>query len=424
MQLRVALDQHWAPQHFFQFLKILVLMRFEKFGYIRVDAQHHVLSLHALSQLAGLGENLTHHRLRALNIARAFAMRAERTQRALERLLDTLARDGDQTEVIELQNLVRCAVDSHGFFEGLHYLLAVFALVHVDEVDDDDSAQVAQPNLPHDFLDGLGIGLDDSVFQAIRFADVFASVDVHRHQRLGLVDDDVAARLRPNLGAKRLFKLTGHIEGVEDGGVARVELDLADQRGLEALHKAQHALIGVLAVDPDGFEAVGQLVAQDALDDIEIVMEQERRGLLLGLVLNVLPQIVEEQHVGGDLVLGAALGRGAGDETAGWSRPLARKNALQAQALLIACNFAGDSHVLERGHVDHIAAGERDVRSDARALLPQWLLGDLDDDLLPFLEQIADGRLPLIRTRNAGTGDARTRNAGTGNGALRFARGF
>src|ERR1700694_2560629 len=59
------------------------------------------------------------------------------------------------------------------------------------------------------------------------------------------------------------------------------------------------------------------------------------------------------------------------------------------------------------------------MRSDARALLPQWLLGDLDDNFLPFLEQVADGRLPLVRTGTAGTG-----NVGTGNSALRLALGF
>src|SRR4029077_18191484 len=56
--------------------------------------------------------------------------------------------------------------------------------------------------------------------------------------------------------------------------------------------------------------------------------------------------------------------------------------------------------------------------------LPQRLLSDLDDDLLPFLEKIADGRLALIRTRNAGTGDAKPGTAGARNNALRFARVF
>src|SRR5260221_224644 len=59
----------------------------------------------------------------------------------------------------------------------------------------------------------------------------------------------------------------------------------------------------------------------------------------------------------------------------------------------IARDLARDAHVFERGHVDHVASGQRDVRSDARAFLAQRFLRDLHDDLLPFLEQVADQRL-------------------------------
>ena len=75
----------------------------------------------------------------------------------------------------------------------------------------------------------------------------------------------------------------------------------------------------------------------------------------------------------------------------------ALQNALQAQPFFIAGDLARNAHVFERRHVHHVAPRQRDVRSDARALLPQRLLGDLDDDLLAFLEQIGDGRLLLPR---------------------------
>ena len=61
------------------------------------------------------------------------------------------------------------------------------------------------------------------------------------------------------------------------GACARVQLHLADQRRLEALHEAQHVFVQLFVVDPDGFEVVGQLVAQNALHDVEIVMQQQRR---------------------------------------------------------------------------------------------------------------------------------------------------
>ena len=86
----------------------------------------------------------------------------------------------------------------------------------------------------------------------------------------------------------------------------------------------------------------------------------------------------------------------------------ALQNALQPQALFVAGDLARHAHVLERGHVDHVASRQGDVRSDARALLAQRLLGDLNDDLLAFLQQVGDGnwlclrRIERARARGAG----------------------
>ena len=129
---------------------------------------------------------------------RSAAIRAGRAERAFERLLDALARDGDQAEIVELENLRRRAVAAQLLFERLHHLLAVLALFHVDEVEHDDAAEVAQPDLADDLFDRFEVGLDDGVFEAVRFADELAGVDVDRDQRLGLVDDDIAARLQPD----------------------------------------------------------------------------------------------------------------------------------------------------------------------------------------------------------------------------------
>ena len=130
-------------------------------------------------------------------------------------------------------------------------------------------------------------------------------------------------------------------------------------------------------------------------------MQQHRRGALVGLGADVLPQVVEELHVAGDFFFGAAFGGGAGDESAHRTRPFALQNALQAQALFVARDLARDAHVFERRHVDHVAARQRDVRGDARALLAERLLGDLNDDFLAFLQQIGDGGLALIGARDA-----------------------
>ena len=68
----------------------------------------------------------------------------------------------------------------------------VAALVHVDEVDDNEAGKIAQAQLPRDFLGRFAIGLERGVLD-VMFASGATGVDVDRHQRFGLVDHDVAA---------------------------------------------------------------------------------------------------------------------------------------------------------------------------------------------------------------------------------------
>ena len=129
-------------------------------------------------------QNLANHRLHALHIAGAFAMRARRAQRAFQALLHAFARNRHQPEIVELQNFVRRFIGAHGFFQSLHDALAILALIHVDEIHHNDAAQIAQPDLPHNLFHRLDVGLDDRVFQAVRFADELAGIDVDGHQAL------------------------------------------------------------------------------------------------------------------------------------------------------------------------------------------------------------------------------------------------
>ena len=98
-------------------------------------------------------------------VAGARAVRARLGEHALQALLDALAGDDDQAEVRHLQRLRRRAVLAQLLLDRLEHLLAVLLLLHVDEVEDDDPAQVAQPDLPDDLLRRFEVGLDDRVLE-------------------------------------------------------------------------------------------------------------------------------------------------------------------------------------------------------------------------------------------------------------------
>ena len=193
------------------------------------------------------------------------------------------------------------------------------------------------------------------------------------------------------MGRSAFSSFVGDAEFVEDRVGAGVEFDAADQRRLEALHEAEHALVELFVIDPDGLERRRELVAQNALHQIEIVVQQNGRGLLLGLLAHVEPEVVEEVHVALQFFFGLAFAGGAADEAAGNALAMGLQDLLEALALFVGRDLAGDADVVDRRHVDDEAAGQRDVRSDARALLAEGFLGDLDDDLLAFFEKVGDG---------------------------------
>ena len=255
----------------------------------------------------------------------------------------------------------------------------------------DDAAEIAQANLADDFLDGFEVGLDDGVFQARRAAaDVLAGVDVDGHQRFGVVDDDVAAGLEPHLGAQGLVEFLLDAEFLEDRRGLGVELDAVDQLGLEAADEFDDLAELLFVVDPDGGVVVAQVIAQDALDQVEVAMQQRRRFARLGLRANLFPGAAEEFHVAANFFFRRAFRGGANDESAREGNLGIADDAAQTRALFGRADAPRDADVVYRRHVDEKAARQSDVTGDARALFAQRLLGDLNENFLPGLEHLGD----------------------------------
>jgi hypothetical protein len=189
--------------------------------------------------------------------------------------------------------------------------------------------------MPHDFLDRIRIDLDDGVFETIGFAYIFAGVDIDRHQRLGLVDHDVSARLQPHFRPQGLLDFGRNTELVEDWIGPCVQLHAPHQRRLEPFHETENAREQLFVIHPNGFERSRELISKNPLDQIEIVMQQHGSRLLLGLLAHVEPEVVEEMHVAFQLFFALVLGRGTANETAGHALAMRLQNAFQALALLV-----------------------------------------------------------------------------------------
>ncbi len=107
------------------------------------------------------------------------------------------------------------------------------------------------------------------------------------------------------------------------------------------------------------------------------------------------PDVVEVVEVAQDVGFGTGAGCGTDDDTAAEAVLFAEflDDAAQAIALVARVDFAGNADVIDRRHEDEKAAGQRRMRGQACTFGAQGLLGDLDDDLLAFLQELFDFRL-------------------------------
>src|SRR5215469_2624036 len=341
--------------------------------------------------LARLGLNFVAESRDGLHHAGTGAVRARLAQSAFERLLGTLASDGDEAEFVEAQNFRRRAVGFEGVFERGHHFVAIAALFHVDEVDDDDAAQIAQANLADDFFHGFDVGADDGVFEAIgTAANEFAGVYVDGHERFGVVDDDVAAGLEPDFRAQAFVDFLLNAELLENRRGFGEQLHAIGEGGLEAADEVEDLGVFLFGVHPDGCVIGAEIVAQNALDEIQVAMQKRGRFAFLGMALDLGPSAGEEFDVGANFVRRSAGSRSADDEAAAGGALCIVDEMAQTRAFFGGSDFARHAGVVERGHVNEEASGKSDVAGDAGALLAERLLGDLNDDFLAGLQQIGD----------------------------------
>ena len=85
------------------------------------------------------------------------------------------------------------AVLSHFPFQYLQNFIAPHRLGHVDEIDDDDAADITEPQLPGDFHGRFLIDVKYRILQGA-VARVLAAVDIDDRQCLRMVEDQRASR--------------------------------------------------------------------------------------------------------------------------------------------------------------------------------------------------------------------------------------
>src|SRR5262249_55768018 len=309
---------------------------------------------------ARLGKDLIADRLSRFNHAGAAAIGTGRAERALKRLFDPFSGNRDKTEIVELQDFRWRAVASEFLLQGLHHFLPVLALFHIDEIEHDDAAQIAQSDLSNDLFRCFEVGLHNGVFQAIGFAHEFSGVDVNRDQRFGLINDDVAARFQPYTWFDGFVDLSLNAVMFQDRGLFRIELDAIDQLRCEAIDEIYDAFVFEFVINTDGAEIRRELVTQYSLHQIEIAMNNGRGFCAVGTAANVSPGAQKIQHIFAQFVGRTSTGRSADDEPARSARFSTKilQRTFQPLALFIGADLARNANVFDGWHINDITSGQ------------------------------------------------------------------
>ena len=152
--------------------------------------------------LPDAAERLDRDGLRRHDRTQAAAGRARATPLRSEVLTDALAREFEQPERGERLNRRARPVAAQAVLEHLDDLVPRRLRGHVDEIDHDDAADVAQANLAGDLGGRFGVGLDDRILEVLSAGEL-TRVDVDDGERLGRFDHDGSARGQIDLGFHR-----------------------------------------------------------------------------------------------------------------------------------------------------------------------------------------------------------------------------
>ena len=221
-----------------------------------------------------------------------------------------------------------------------------------------------------------------------------------------MVDDDVAAGLEPHFGAQRFVQLLLDAEFLKDGRFLGVQLHARDELRLEAAHEFDDLREFLFVVQPDGGVILAQIIAQDALNEVQVAVEQGRRAALLGGGANRVPGAAEKLDVGANFVVARFRSGGADDEAAGKSSLGFGDEAAQARAVFRRADAPRNADVVDRGHVHEEAAGQRDVARDARSFFTKWFFCNLNNNFLAGLQHFGNQlraavlfvpRMPVLR---------------------------
>ncbi|PMQ17004.1 hypothetical protein JaAD80_07785 [Janthinobacterium sp. AD80] len=337
------------------------------------DAQHLQGGRFGIADVAGAGAARARH-------VRAFGQR--RTQ--------ALTRQFHQAEARNLAHLYTGTVMVQRIFQALFHFALIFCHFHVDEVDDDQAAQVAQAQLAGHFFGRFAVGVEGGGLD-VRAARGARRVDVDGNERFGMVDHDGAARWQRHGAAVRRFNLVFDLEAREQRHVVAVAFYAVHHVGHHVAHELVRLVVDLVGIDQDLADVRLEVVADGADDQRRFLVDQESAVGRLAGAFDGAPQLHQVIQVPLQFIDVAADAGGAGDHGhASWQVQFIHGFA-QFLALFTfhAARYATTTRVVRHQH--QVAAGQGNKRGQGGALVAALFFFHLDHDFLAFAQRFLDG---------------------------------
>ncbi len=326
------------------------------------------------------------------------AMRAGDRRTGEHARAQALARHLEEPELADLADLNPRAIAPYRVVEPLLDIAVVAAVLHVDEVDHDQAREVAQPKLARDLVGRFEIGLVRGLLDRM-LARRFARVHVDRYERLGLVDDDVAARFQSHDRTEHRIELGLDLEALKQRQHVLVGLHVLRMARHEHAHELFRVAISRLAVDEDLRDLLVVEIADGALDEASLLIDERRRIRFERELADRIPEANQIFVIALDLRLGAVGARGADNETHSLRQFQRLRRRFQPFAVGRIGDLARDAAAARSiGHEHAIAPGKREECGEGRALVAALLFHDLHQHHLAAFDHLLDFVLAAART--------------------------
>ena len=354
----------------------------------------------------GLDQNLTRPVARALffdltqDLQRHVVVRTDQTgamtgRARLCRRFDharaqTLARHFQQTETRDATHLNAGTVGFQLVFQALFNSGVVLALVHIDEVDDDQTGKVAQTQLARHFFGGLKVGLKRGFLDRTFFRGT-TRVHVNRHKRFGHADHDVATGFQLDRRVKHATKVAFHLITRKERQRIRVVLHVLGVGRHDHFHEVLGRAVAAFTLDKHFVDVAVVQVTDRPFDQVAFFIDLGRRNRLQRQFADLFPQTLKVFVVALDLGLGA-LGTRSPDDQARTLRYVdGCGDFFQFGTVGSVGDLAADTATTGRvRHQNAVTASKAEVGCQGSAFVATLFLDDLHQHDLANLDHFLD----------------------------------